>query len=375
MKELRVAMIGAGFMGKAHALAYASLPMFFWPAPARPVRALVVEATEPQAREAAERLGFERWTDDWQRAVTADEIDVVDVCTPNFLHKEAVLLAAAHGKHIICEKPLATNADDAKEMLAAVERAGVVHATAFNFRRTPAVVYAKKLISDGVIGDVLDFRGTYLQDWPADPSFPRTWRFDRKLAGTGAIGDIGSHVIDFARYLVGEIAQVCATANTYVRRRPLPGSNELRTVDVDDQFTSLIRFAGGQTGSIEATRNAYGRHNYLTFEIHGTAGSILFDYEKRDQLRLAVADEARDRRGFTTIYTGPDHPYGDALWPGPALGNGYAETKIIEVYEFFRSIAEQRPADPSFVDGYRAARVVEAIAASTESGSWTQVRS
>jgi predicted dehydrogenase len=387
MKQLNVAMIGGGFMGKAHSLAYAGMPMFFWPAPAVPVRKVVVDATEDAAADAAARYGFESSSADWRKVVEDDSIDIVDIVTPNNLHAEMAIVAAQAGKHIICEKPLARTGDEAKTMLEAVRDAEVTHMVAFNYRRTPAVAFAKKLIAKGDIGEILNFRGTYLQDWSADPNGPLSWRFQKEIAGSGALGDIGTHVVDLARYLVGEIAAVNAIAQTYIPTRPIQqggldklGASEKRSdqprgqVDVDDEVLTLLRFSDGAVGSLEATRNAHGRNNFLTFEIHGTLGSITFDYEKRDQLKVAFADDAADRRGFRTIYTGPAHPYGDGLWPIPALGIGYGETKIVECFDFFSAIVEEREADPSFLDGYRIARIADAVLASAESSTWTSVQ-
>lgn len=361
-------------MGKAHAIAYAAMPMFFWPPPAIPERHLLVDVDAATAEDSAARLGFTHYSDDWRRAVDDPDIDVIDVVTPNHLHADVVLAALAAGKHVICEKPLARDLADARAMRDAAVRAGTTHATAFNFRRVPAIVFAKQLIADGVIGEVLDFRGTYLQDWSASPEFPATWRFQRDQAGSGAIGDIGSHVIDFARYLVGEIRSVSAVDRTYISERPDPrDASASRVVDVDDWSSVQLEFEGGQFGSIEVSRLAHGRNNLLGFEIHGTRGTVAFDYERRDQLKLAVAEDDERYGGFRVINTGPAHPYGQALWPGPALGNGYAETKIIECYEFFRAVAEGRPADPSFEDGYRTACIVEAVLSSAQTRAWTEV--
>jgi predicted dehydrogenase len=270
-------------------------------------------------------------------------------------------------------------------MVDAVEQAGVVHAVAFNYRRTPAVVLAKKYIDEGAIGEILNFRGTYLQDWSADPDSPLSWRFQKKIAGSGAIGDIGSHVVDLARYLVGEISQVSSLVSTFIEDRPLQTSGfdslggskaadgPRGPVDVDDEAMSLVRFRNGAVGSIEATRNAWGRNNYITFEIHGTKGSIFFNYEKRDELRVAFSDDPADRRGFRTVYTGPNTPYGEALWPIPALGIGYGETKIIEAYEFMKAIVTGEPIRPDFVDGYQAALVDHAIEESGKTGQAVDV--
>lgn len=385
MRDIKIALIGGGFMGKAHSLAYAAMPMFFWPTPARPIRSVIVDVTEELASAAAQRYGWDNYSTSWQNVVEDPEIDVIDIVTPNHLHADIAIAAAEAGKHVTCEKPLAPTAEQAKSMVEAVEEADVVHAVAFSYRRTPAVVLAKKYIDECAIGDILSFRGTYLQDWSADPNSPLSWRFQKKIAGSGAIGDIGSHVVDLARYLVGEISQVSSVVSTFITERPLQAGvfdalgaaktseGPRGTVDVDDEAISLVRFNNGAVGSIEATRNAWGRNNYITFEIHGTKGSIFFNYENRDELQVAFADDPVDRRGFRTVYTGPNTPYGEALWPIPALGIGYGETKIIEAYEFMKAITTGEPVRPDFIDGYQAALVDHAIETSGKTSQWVDV--
>jgi predicted dehydrogenase len=384
VKTLNVGLIGGGFMGKAHSLAYAAMPMFFWPAPAMPVRSLIAEATEDLAKEAALRFGFERSTGDWRAVIDDPGIDVVDIATPNHLHAQIAIAAAQAGKHIICEKPLARTVEEAKAMYEAVTGAGIVHMVAFNYRRTPAVALARKYIEEGAIGRVLNFRGTYLQDWSASPDAPLSWRFQKKIAGSGALGDIGSHVIDLARYLVGDVAAVTSLLSTFIADRPVQagGADSLGTtkgdgprapVDVDDEMMTMLRFTNGAVGSIEATRNGHGRNNYITFEIHGEKGSIFFNYERRDELQVCFADDPGDRKGFRTVYTGPAHPYGPSLWPIPALGIGYGETKIIEAHDFFKAIVEGGSVSPNFHDGYQIALIEEAIARSAQSRQWENV--
>ncbi|TNM67074.1 Gfo/Idh/MocA family oxidoreductase [Streptomyces sp. NP160] len=385
MRDLNIALIGGGFMGKAHSLAYAAMPMYFWPAPARPVRKVIVDVSEDLARTAADRYGWERHATSWQDVVADPSVDVVDIATPNHLHADIAIAAAEAGKHVICEKPLAPTAADAQRMLEAVQKAGVVHAVAFNYRRTPAVALAKKYVEEGAIGEVLNFRGTYLQDWSADLDSPLSWRFQKAIAGSGAVGDIGSHVVDLARYLVGEVDEVSSLVSRFIHDRPLQssgfdslgasrGSDGPRgAVDVDDESITMLRFCDGAVGSIEATRNAWGRNNYITFEIHGTEGTIFFNYERRDELQVAFKADPADRRGFRTVYTGPGTPYGESLWPIPALGIGYSETKIIEAYEIFKAIAEGGSVRPDFADGYQTALVDEAILASGRTGAWTAV--
>ena len=385
-RTLNIGLIGGGFMGKAHALAYAAMPMFFWPPPAVPRRYVVAEANDELGAEAAARFGFDSYVTDWRRIGDDPQIDIVDVAVPNDLHEEISVAAAAAGKHVICEKPIARTGAEAQAMVDAVERAGVVNMVAFNYRRTPAVVLAKEILESGTLGRILNFRGTYLQDWSADPESPLSWRFQKSVAGSGAVGDIGSHVLDIARYLLGEVAAVNATVHTYVSERPEQtglrdalGTGARQTdvrrapVDVDDEFMALLQFADGAVGSIEATRNGYGRNNFLTFEVHAERGSVAFNYERRDELQLFDAADETGRRGFRTIYTGPPHPYGSALWPIPALGIGYGETKIIECHDFVEAVVNEAPVSPSFRDGAAVANICDAILESGERSEWVDV--
>ena len=383
VKRVNVGLIGAGFMGKAHSLAYAAMPMYFWPPPAMPVRRVIADISEEAAAEAARRFGFESSVGDWRSVVEDKSVDVIDIAVPNDMHPQIAIAAAEAGKHIICEKPLARTSAEARAMRDAVAKAGVIHMVAFNYRRTPAVAMAKKLITEGAIGEIRNFRATYLQDWSADPNSPLSWRFQRTVAGSGALGDIATHALDFARYLVGDIAAVNAVLKTYIAQRPLQqGGVDLLaaaakhsdgakgTVDVDDEVLTMIRFENGAIGSLEATRNGYGRNNFLTFEVHGTEGSIAFNYERRDELEVFFANDPPDRRGFRTIYMGPAHPYGDGLWPIPALGIGYGETKIIECRDLMEAVVTEVMPSPNFEDGYRIARICEAITESSASAEW-----
>ena len=382
-KKLNIAMIGGGFMGKAHAMAYAAMPMFFWPAPALPVRKVVVDVSQELADDARDRFGFEEASTDWLSVVQRDDIDVVDICTPNNMHAEMAIAAAKAGKHILCEKPLSNTLEDAERMATVVRESGVISMAAFNYRRTPAIALAKKLISEGKIGEIRNFRGTYLQDWSADPDGPLSWRFQKSVAGSGALGDIGTHVIDLAHHLVGPISSTMAMTKTYIVDRPIQdsgfdalGASEKKSdaprapVDVDDEVSALLRFENGAIGSLEASRNAFGRNNFITLEIHGTQGSIHFNYERRDELQVMFADDPADTRGFRTIYTGPAHPYGEGLWPIPALGIGYSETKIVECFDLISAIANNEQPSPNFDEALRVERVAHAIAKSAETDRW-----
>lgn len=386
-KRINIGLIGAGFMAKAHSIAYAGMPMFFWPAPAIPVKKMIVDMNIDIARDAKEKFAFESYSADWHDIVSDPEISVVDICTPNNVHAEIAIAAAKAGKHILCEKPLALTSQEAGEMYRAAAENGVKTMVAFNYRRTPAVQLAKKYIDEGAIGDILDFRGTYLQDWSAHPDSPLSWRFQKSVCGSGALGDIGTHVVDMLRFLVGDFKRVNARTATYIKERPLQsgaadtlgnlrvGQDAPKTaVDVDDQCMFMIECKNGAFGSIEATRNAWGRNNYITFEIHGTKGSIYFNYERRDELQVCFADDPADRRGFRTVYTGPNHPYGEGLWPIPALGIGYTETKIIECYDFFRALQNDTEASPNFRDGYAVELISDAILESAKNREWVEVK-
>lgn len=385
-KVMNVAMIGGGFMGKAHAMAYASMPMFFWPAPAIPHRKVVVDVSDGAAEAARQRFGFDEASSDWRAVVARPDIDVVDICTPNNVHAEIAIAAAKAGKHIICEKPLARTVEEARAMAEAVKQAGVIHMVAFNYRRTPAVALARRYIEEGRIGRILNFRGTYLQDWSADENGPLSWRFQKKIAGSGTVGDIATHVVDLAQYLAGPIAAVNALTRTYIKTRPLQqggvdklgaseksAGGERGEVDVDDEVVSMLKFESGAIGSLEATRNAWGRNNFITLEIHGTKGSIVFNYERRDELQVMFADDPADARGFRTVYTGPAHPYGAGLWPIPGLGIGYSETKIVECHDFFSAIATGKQPSPNFQDGLACELVADALLRSGETGLWEAV--
>lgn len=389
MKTLNVGLVGAGFMGKAHVVAYSNMPKFFWPAPAVPVLKTVCDIDPEIAKEAKERFGFQKCCIDWKEIVNDPEIDVVSICTPNNAHVAVAIAALEAGKHVICEKPIASTLEDAKAMAEAAEKAaekGIVSMNAYQYRRVPAIDLAKKLIDEGSIGEILNIRCTYLQSWSADPDSPLSWRFQKKIAGAGTLGDIASHVIDIAQYLAGDIDEVVSMVKTYIKERPvqeggvdLLGTVKLgadvprKPVDVDDEDAFLVKFKSGAVGSIEATRNAWGRNNFITVELHGTKGSIAFNYERLNELQVCFADDPDDRRGFKTIYTGPAHFHGEVTWNIPGMNIGYGELKTIEMYEFIKAIVEGYQPSTSFKVGYRVERVCEAVKQSAESKKWVKV--
>jgi levoglucosan dehydrogenase len=370
-EDLRFALVGGGFMGKAYSLALADLPIYCSPLPLRPVRELVVEANDELAADAQQRLGFNRASSDWRSAVEDPGIEVVAVLLPNHMHHDVVMAAVAAGKHVICEKPLDPSLDQAREMARAAASAGVVHQTGFNWRLTPAGLMGKKLIDDGTIGEIRSFRGHWLADF-GGPELPMTWRFQRETAGSGALGDIGTHVIDWARFLVGEITEVISLNRTYIKQRALPDGS-LGDVDVDDDASVLVEFDTGAHGLMHFTWIAPGHKSDAGFEIYGSEGSLSFDWEHMNELRLYDSRDPADRQGFRTILVGPQQPHGEHFWPLAGYQIGYAETKVIQLLEMVRAVAGEGPVSATFDDGVAATEVEHAIQRSWETRGWVEV--
>lgn len=390
MKKLNIGLVGAGFMGKAHVVGYSNMPKLFWPAPAMPVLKTVCDIVPEIAQEAKERFGFAQCCTDWKEMIQDPEIDVVSICTPNNVHAPIAIAALEAGKHVICEKPIASTLEDAKAMAEAAEKAaakGIISMNAYQYRRVPALVLAKKFLDEGALGEVLNIRCTYLQSWSADPDSPLSWRFQKEIAGAGTLGDIASHVIDIAQYLGGDIEEVVSMMKTYITERPvqeggvdLLGTVKLnadaprKAVDVDDEDSFLMKFKSGAVGSIEATRNAWGRNNFITMELHGTLGTVCFNYERLNELQVCFAKDPDDRRGFKTIYTGPAHFYGEATWNIPGMNIGYGELKAIEMYDFITAVVKQEQPSTRFEVGYGIEKVCAAVAKSAQSRQWEKVQ-
>ncbi len=370
-KTLNVAMIGYQFMGRAHSNAWRQVGRFF-DAPYDVSMKVVCGRNRHAVAAAAPALGWEQHATTWQEVVERDDIDIVDICTPGDSHRDIAVAAARAGKTILCEKPLANTVAEAVDMLDAVKAAGVVHMLCHNYRRAPAVALAKRIIDEGRLGKIHHYRGTYLQDWIVDPSFPRVWRLEKSKAGSGSLGDIGSHSMDLARYLVGEITEVSGLLETFVKERPLP-DDETKTgvVDVDDAALALVRFDNGAIGTIEGTRFATGRKNYNRFEINGSKGSVVFNLERMNELQ--VYEEDGPDSGFRTVLaTDATHPYVEAWWP-PGHIIGYEHTFTHTVLDLLRAIdAGQSPA-PNFEDGVTNQRVLAAIEQSSAERSWVSI--
>ena len=372
-KKLNVAVIGAQFMGKAHSHAWVNAPKFF-DLPYEPVLKTVIRKTRQANTEAfAKNWGYESFGEDWRYAVEDKEIDIIDVCTPTYLHKDIIIAAVEAGKHVWCEKPVALNYHEALKMAQAADKAGVLHYLNHNYRRCPAVAFAKQLIDTGKIGKIYHWRGAYLQDWIMDESFPLSWQLQAKTAGGGPHYDLNSHNLDLAHYLVGDVASVTAILKTFITERPLfvegtgtfgdtkvSGAAEKGKVDVDDAAFMTVEFKNGAIGSFSASRFAGGRKNYNVFEIYGSKGSLAFDLERMNELQYFSQDDPADVQGFRTIpATLPGHPYIDAWWP-PAHIIGYEHAFSHAVKDFLEALAGDMKIEPNLWDGVKIMQVLNA---------------
>ncbi len=370
MTKLNVALFGTQFMGRADSNAWRQVGRFF-DLPLEPVLKVLCGRNPESTQAAAAKLGWEHASTDWEAVVARSDIDVVDICTPGDAHASIAIAAAEAGKVVFCEKPLANTLAESERMLDAVEGAGVLHMLCHNYRRAPAVSLAKQMIEAGEIGSPRHFRGTYLQDWIVDPKFPRVWRLEKARAGSGALGDIASHSLDLARYLVGEMTEVSGLLETFIAERPLEDGSGTGAVDVDDAALALVRFESGAIGSIEGSRFCPGRKNHNRFEINGSLGSLAFDLERMNELE--VYREEGPGSGFRTVLaTDAAHPYVEAWWP-PGHILGYEHTFTHTVLDLVRAIDRQQQPTPNFGDGVRNQSVIDAIERSNLSRKWERV--
>ncbi|MBS9405157.1 Gfo/Idh/MocA family oxidoreductase [Halomonas sp. TRM85114] len=374
MTDLKFGLIGTGFMGKAHAIALKAAPTVF-SLPATPVCELLADVDDELAARKACALGFTRSTGDWKALVEDPDVDVVDICAPNFLHKEMALAAIAAGKHVYTEKPLALSAADAQEMVEAAEKAGVKTLVGFNYIRNSATQLAREIVHSGEIGELIHFRGRHNEDYLADPAKPQDWHTWRATAGAGALGDVGSHILNMAEYLTGQrIDEVFGQLQTVFPSRPLSdGSGAMGEVENDDQAQALLRFDGGLIGNIETSRVASGRKMGLAYTLTGTKGTIIFDQERMSELQLYKHEGHEGRRGFSTLLMGPEHPDYAAFSPAPGHGLGYNDQKIIEIRDLVEGIVSDKPLYPDFREAWRVNRMIDAIETSNIEGSWVAV--
>ncbi len=377
---IKAGLIGYKFMGRAHSNAYRQVAAFY-DLPLRPEMTVICGRDEAGVSAAAAELGWKEHSTDWRQVVERQDIGLIDVSTPGDSHAEIAIAAAEAGKHVWCEKPLANSLEEARMMQEAIERAGVVGFVNFNYRRVPAVQLAKQLIDSGQIGEIRHWRAVYLQDWIVDPEFALVWRLRKEEAGSGSLGDIGAHIADLARFLVGEIEEVNGLLTTFIKERPLPASTtglsatagaERGEVTVDDAALFLARFSNGAVGSFESTRFATGRRNYNSFEINGSRGSLVFNLERMNELQFFSLDDPPEVQGFRTILvTEGVHKYMSAWWP-PGHIIGWEHTFTHSLLDLLNGIVENKSPEPTFADGVRIQSILEAVERSAQGGGWVR---
>ena len=387
---LGVGMVGYSFMGAVHSHAWRTVHRVF-DLPVTPTMVAVCGRNADAVQHAADKFGWDSVETDWRQLIARPDIDIIDICTPGSSHAEIAIAALAAGKHVFCEKPLATTVAEAERMAAAAasaEAAGVLSMVGFNYRRVPALALARQMIADGRLGVIREVRAAYLQDWIADPDFPLVWRLQKEEAGAGALGDIGSHIIDAAQFLLGSsITGVSGLLETFIKERPLgqmteglraastDGEREMGAVTVDDAALFTSRFANGAIGSFEASRFAVGRKNAMGIEVYGSKGSIPFGFESMNELLFHDHTLEATEAGFRRILvTESDHPYLNAWWP-PGHIIGYEHTFTNELKDFLECLADGTPPTPSFADGLQVQRVLDAVETSSAARStWVDVK-
>ncbi len=373
-QEVKVGLVGAGFMGKAHSNAWLDVEHCYDLPVRRSMRAICDVESKP-AETLAKQYGWDSVETSWEQLVERDDIDLIDICTSNATHESIAVAAAKAGKHILCEKPIARNADEARRMLDAALESNVRHMVAFNYRRVPALVLARRLIEEGKIGKIYHFNAVYYQDWLVDPAFPIIWRHDSKEAGSGAHGDMNAHIVDLARWLVGEFESVSAAQEIFIKERRLANGSGHGTVTADDAMYFITRFREGALGSFMASRFATGRKNFLRLEVFGSEGAFNFNLERLNELEYYSRRDEGDEQGFRTIVvTESTHPYLNAWWP-PGHIIGWEHTFIHEIHDLLQAIVDGKEITPSFYDGLRCQQVLDAVMQSSIENRWVDILS
>jgi len=380
-RTIGIGVIGMGWMGLVHSRSYRQIADRFPDSGIRPRLVICADDVAVRAREAQVRLGFENCTAAWPDVIAHPEVEVVDINAPNSLHLEMVRAAAEAGKPVACEKPVGRSPEETAEIEAATRRAGVLTFTGYNYRWAPLVQYARQLIQTGRLGKITHFRGRFFTGYASDPNAVLSWRFQRTIAGSGALGDIVSHVIDMAHFLVGPIAEVVSTRETFIRQRPLAtpglgthfsisrGGGPLDEVTNEDYVGALVRFANGACGSVEACRVITGPKCQMAFEVNGTGGAVSWDFERMNEINVFLRDSP-EHDGYTRICAGPEHPLHANFSPGPGTGLGYEDLKAIEAFQFLKSVKDSVQGEPGFREALAVAEVHAAMIRSWESRTW-----
>lgn len=373
MKKVRIGLIGAGFMGRTHATAYKSINNIFGDEVV-PELVAVADVFEANAKALAEKFGFQRYTSDWKELITASDIDLIDITTPNASHCPIAVEAARHGKQVYCEKPLAMTAQEAIAATKCVEQAGIVTAVGFNYVRNPIQQYVKQLIASGELGEVMSFRGTFDQDFYNDPEQKHEWRMFKSASASGALGDLASHTLSLSQFLVGDIAEVCGMTQIFVDKRPDPKDPaKMLPVENDDLVQFMFRYRSGASGTILSNRLAAGRKMALGYEIQLTNGCIVYTQERQNEVQIYRHNDPKTERGFKTVLIAPGHGEYDKFYGGAGIGLGYADQKTIEAYHVLRCAANHEPAEIDFRFGMKVMQVIDAVLESAESRQWVSI--
>ena len=371
-ENIAIGMVGYKFMGKAHSNAYRQINQFF-DLPLRPRLKTICGREKPKVENMAQRWGWENAVDDWRRIIDDPEIKIVDICSPNNTHREIALAAFEAGKIVACEKPLAMDGNEAEQMAAAARKSGKINTVWFNYRRVPAIAFARQLIEEGRIGKVYHFRALYLQDWTMDPSVPLVWRMDKDVAGSGVTGDLHSHIVDLSNYLAGDIESVAGTSRIFVNERERPDGGKAK-VEIEDASIFVAKYTNGAIGHFEATRFANGRKNGNTFEINGELGSLYFDLEDMSRLWYFDSRDPKHVQGWRKISVWEEvHPYMKHWWvPGCAIG--YEHTFGNQAADLMMAVGQNKPMQPTFDDGLKCQLVLDAVMEACGSDRWVRVK-
>lgn len=376
-KEFGVGMVGYGFIGKMHTYAYKSIPVYYDPPPASIRLVGVCTSKKETADIAVKHGGYEFGTTDYHKLLERDDIHIINCCTPNHLHKDLVIDAIKAGKHVYCDKPLTVSIEDARQIMNIAEKSNVVHQMTFQYRFIPAIMKAKQLIDEGILGEPMSFRAMYLHAGYVDPNRPMSWRLNIDQGGAGALFDLGSHVLDLVRYLLGDCKEIFATTQTFIKDRPISkGSSKRVDVKVDDLAIMFMKMKNGALGTVEASRIATGANDDLKVEIHGKEGAIKFDLMEANWLNVydnrTVGEPIGGMRGFTRIETVQRYP-APAAFPGPKFMVGWERFHIASMFSFLVNVVNRKPEPPTFYDGFKVQEIMESALTSAKNGHWVGV--
>lgn len=375
MKEIRIGLIGTGWMGSSHANAFLNARMLFGPQDGQPVFQTVSDVSEEIAKGAAEKLGFANWTTDWKEVINDPNIDLIDIATPNVFHYEMVKAALEAGKHVYCEKPLCIDPSQSAELAALAKEKGVVNYVGFNNTRNPANQYVRELVQEGKLGEIMRVTATYDQDALLDPNLPITWRHINKLAGCGTLGDMCTHILSVLQMILGDMKRVCAVKKTVITERPASkGSSEMKKVENEDFVMFLAEYKNGALAELGSSRVATGRKNLFTYEIQGTEGTVYYNLERMGEVQVYFRDEEHKRdEGFRTVLLNPEHKGYGVFQPQAGISIAFNDMKILEVNTLMRAITKNEPYLCDFAFGAKIDSIVRAVLTSADKQQWVDI--